>query len=252
MSLYGKVALVTGAGRGIGRSLATALGESGVRVGCVARSQDELSRTVELVTSRGGSALAVPADLSDPHSVPDVVRRVTTQLGAPLILINNAATVEPLGAVGDLTPDAWNAAFRLNVITPAAFSAALLPGMTAAGWGRIVNVSSAVVARPETMIGGNAYAASKAALEAHTLNLAAELAGTGVTVSVYRPGSVDTAMQALIRRTGRGRLHAATYTRFVRSHEENKLISPDDSARSLMARLAGDATGQVWDVHDPC
>jgi NAD(P)-dependent dehydrogenase (short-subunit alcohol dehydrogenase family) len=251
MSLHGKTALVTGAGRGIGRALAIALAESGARVGCVARSQDELSRTVELVTARGGSAVAVSADLSDPHTVPDVVREVTTKLGTPVILINNAATVEPLGRTGDLTPDAWNAAFRLNVITPAALSAALLPGMTAAGWGRIVNVSSAVVARPETMIGGNPYAATKAALEAHTLNLATELTGTGVTVSVYRPGSVDTAMQALIRRTGQTRLDAATYTRFVRSHEEGKLINPDDSARSLIARLTSDATGQVWDAHDP-
>ncbi|GHF13309.1 beta-ketoacyl-ACP reductase [Streptomyces spiralis] len=250
MSLYGKVALVTGAGRGIGRALATGLAESGVRVGCVARSQDELSRTVQLVASRGGSALAVNADLGDPRTVPDIVHRVTAELGSPDILINNAATVEPLGHSTDMTPDTWNAAFRLNVITPAALSAALLPRMTAAGWGRIVNVSSGIVARPETMIGGNAYAATKAALEAHTLNLATELTGTGVTVNVYRPGSVDTAMQALIRRTGGGRLDAATYTRFVRSHEEGKLISAEDSALSLIARLTDDATGQVWDVHD--
>lgn len=250
MSLYGKTALVTGAGRGIGRALAMGLAESGVRVACVARSQDELSRTVQLVAARGGSALAVPADLGDPRTAPDVVRRVTAELGSPDILINNAATVEPLGPSIDMAPEAWEAAFRLNVITPAALSAAVLPGMTAAGWGRIVNVSSGVVTRPGTMIGGSAYAATKAALEAHTLNLASELAGTGVTVNVYRPGSVDTAMQDLIRRTGEGRLDEATHTRFVRSHEEGKLISSDDSARALVARLADDATGQVWDVHD--
>ncbi|WP_255955961.1 SDR family NAD(P)-dependent oxidoreductase [Streptomyces odontomachi] len=250
MSLNGKVALVTGAGRGIGRALATALAESGVRVACVARSEDELSRTVELITSGGGSAVAVPADLGDAGTVPDVVHRVTAELGSPDLLVNNAATVEPLGPSTDMKPDAWHAAFTLNVITPAALSAALLPGMTGAGWGRIVNVSSGIVARPGTMIGGNAYAATKAALEAHSLNLATEVAGTGVTVNVYRPGTVDTAMQAWIRRTGRGRLDGATYTRFVRNHEEGGLISSDDSARALLDRLAGDATGQVWDVHD--
>ena len=68
------------------------------------------------------------------------------------------------------------------------------------GWGRVVNVSSGIVANPKRMIGGNAYATSKSALEAHTLNLAAELVGTGVTVNVYRPGAVDTQMQAWIRR----------------------------------------------------
>ncbi|MCZ4602368.1 SDR family oxidoreductase [Streptomyces sp. Lzd4kr] len=249
--MNGKVALVTGAGRGIGRALATALAESGAQVACVARSQDELSRTAALVAERGGKALAVVADLGDPRAVPEVVRQVTAQLGGVDVLINNAATVEPLGRSADMTPEAWTAAFRLNVITPASLSAALLPYMSAAGWGRIVNVSSSIVAHPGAMIGGNAYAATKAALEAHTLNLAAELSGTGITVNVYRPGSVDTAMQALIRGTGEGRLDAATHTRFVRNHEEGKLISSADSAQSLVDRLNSDATGQVWDVGDP-
>ncbi len=249
MSLHDKVALITGAGRGIGRALAVALADSGARVACVARSQDELSDTVELVTHGGGNALAIAADLADPQAVAGVADRVLA-LGGADILINNAATVEPLGHSADMSPDAWSAAFRLNVISPAALAAAVLPHMRTVGWGRIVNVSSAVVAHPETMIGGNAYAATKAALEAHTLNLAAEVHGSGVTVNVYRPGSVDTAMQALIRSTGQGRLDAATHTRFVRNHKEGCLISPDDSARSLATRLTGDATGQVWDVHD--
>jgi 3-oxoacyl-[acyl-carrier protein] reductase len=97
VSLYGKITLVTGAGRGIGRALATGLAESGVRVACVARSQDELSRTLQLVAPRGGNALAVPGDLGDPRTVPPVVHRVTAELGSPGILIRNAATVEPLG-----------------------------------------------------------------------------------------------------------------------------------------------------------
>ncbi|MFK4548020.1 NAD(P)-dependent dehydrogenase (short-subunit alcohol dehydrogenase family) [Streptomyces tendae] len=250
MSLHDKVALITGAGRGIGRALAAAVADSGARVVCLARNQDELSGTVELVTDRGGNALAIAADLADPLVVAEVADRVIA-LGGADILINNAATVEPLGHSADMSPDAWSAAFRLNVISPAALAAAVLPHMRAVGWGRIVNVSSAVVARPGTMIGGNAYAATKAALEAHTLNLAAEVDGSGVTVNVYRPGSVDTAMQALIRSTGQGRLDAATHTRFLRNHEEGCLISPDDSARSLVTRLTGNATGQVWDVHDP-
>ncbi|MFE2642700.1 SDR family NAD(P)-dependent oxidoreductase [Streptomyces nigra] len=251
MSLNGKVALVTGGGRGIGRALATALAASGARVACVARSHDELARTSALVAERGGKALAVAADLSDPRTVPKVVRQVTVQLGSVDVLINNSATVEPLGRSADMTPEAWTAAFRLNVITPATLSAMLLPHMSAARWGRIVNVSSSIVAHPEAMIGGNAYAATKAALEAHTLNLAAELSGSGVTVNVYRPGSVDTAMQGLIREMGEERLDAATYTRFVRNHQEGKLISSADSAQSLVDRLTSHATGQVWDVGDP-
>ncbi|MEU1599137.1 SDR family oxidoreductase [Streptomyces sp. NPDC005708] len=251
MSLYGKVALVTGAGRGIGRAVALALAEQGARVALVARSEAELSESAKLIEERGGSALAVTTDLGDPTSAPGIVERTAAQLGPVDVLVNNAATVEPLGRSTDMSPDAWGASFRLNVITPAALSSAVLPHMTGAGWGRIVNVSSGIVARPQTMIGGSAYAATKAALEAHTLNLAAELDGTGVTANVYRPGSVDTAMQELIRQEGGGRLDEATHTRFLRTHQEGKLISTDDSARSLVDRLAGDATGAIWDVSDP-
>ena len=83
------------------------------------------------------------------------------------------------------------------------------------GWGRIVNVSSGIAAHPETMIGGNSYATTKAALEAHTVNLAAELAGTGVTVNIYRPGIVDTAMQTWIRSQDPARIGEQLHARFV-------------------------------------
>jgi NAD(P)-dependent dehydrogenase (short-subunit alcohol dehydrogenase family) len=249
--LNNKVALVTGAGRGIGRAIALALADEGARVALVARSGDALAETAALVQQRGGTALAVPADLTDPAAAADVAERAAAGLGPVDVLINNAATVEPLGPVTGMDADAWTTAFRLNVITPAALAGALLPHMTKAGWGRIVNVSSSIVARPTIMIGVNAYAATKAALEIHTVNLAAELDGTGVTVNVYRPGSVDTAMQALIRREGVGRLDEATHRRFLRNYEEGTLITPEHSARSLVHRLAGDASGQIWDVSDP-
>jgi NAD(P)-dependent dehydrogenase (short-subunit alcohol dehydrogenase family) len=115
------------------------------------------------------------------------------------ILVNNAGVVAPLGASTGIQFEAFVRAFAVNVISPAELTFALLPAMLERRWGRVVNVSSAIVAAPAAMVGGNAYVATKAALEAHTLNLAAELAGTGVTVNVYRPGSVDTAMQAWIR-----------------------------------------------------
>jgi NAD(P)-dependent dehydrogenase (short-subunit alcohol dehydrogenase family) len=97
------------------------------------------------------------------------------------------------------------------------------------------------------MIRGNAYAATKAALEAHTVNLAAELAGTGVTVNVYRPGGVDTAMQAWIRSQDPGRI-GALHERFNRNYAEGTLITPGHSAAGLLAHLAGEDTGAVWDV----
>jgi 3-oxoacyl-[acyl-carrier protein] reductase len=101
------------------------------------------------------------------------------------------------------------------------------------------------------MIGGNAYAAGKAALEAHTINLAAEVAGSGVTVNAFRPGSVDTAMQGWIRSQDPTEIGTALHERFTRSHAEGTLITPERSADSLIARLSGDRNGQIWDVSDP-
>ena len=96
----------------------------------------------------------------------------------------------------------------------------------------------------------NAYAATKAALEAHTLNLAAEVAGSGVTLNVYRPGSVDTAMQAWFRAQPPAEIGAALHHHFQASYEQGALITPERSARSLLTRLAGEATGQIWNATD--
>ena len=143
---------------------------------------------------------------------------------------------------------AWSSAFAINVDAPIRLTLALLPAMLDRGWGRIVNVSSGIVDHPGSMVGLNAYAATKAALEAHTLNLAAEVAGSGVTVNVYRPGSVDTAMQAWFRAQPPPEIGAALHQHFQASYEQGALITPERSARSLLTRLAEEATGQIWNA----
>ncbi|MGW5697354.1 SDR family NAD(P)-dependent oxidoreductase, partial [Streptomyces asiaticus] len=107
--------------------------------------------------SLNGSVALVTGDLGDPSAAAGVDERAAGELGPVDVLVNNAATVEPLGPSGGLVPAARDASFRLNVITPVALCNAVLPRMTAAGQGRIVNVSSGVVARPASMIGGNVY-----------------------------------------------------------------------------------------------
>ncbi|HEY4277053.1 MAG TPA: SDR family oxidoreductase, partial [Conexibacter sp.] len=136
----------------------------------------------------------------------------------------------------------------VNVVAVAALTFALLPSMLADGWGRVANVSTGIVAHPEAMIGGNAYVTSKTALEAHTVNLAAELAGSGVTVNAFRPGAVDTAMQEWIRSQDPERIGSALHDRFITSHAEGRLLTPEASAKSLVARLGGDDNGHIWDV----
>jgi 3-oxoacyl-[acyl-carrier protein] reductase len=126
----------------------------------------------------------------------------------------------------------------------------LLADMTAAGWGRIVNISSGIADTPAAMPGMTVYAASKAALEAHTLNLAAELDGTGITVNAYRPGSVDTTMQQWIRDQSAEQIGTGLHDRFAAMHADGHLITPESSARSLLHRIVGAETGQIWSVED--
>jgi NAD(P)-dependent dehydrogenase (short-subunit alcohol dehydrogenase family) len=189
----------------------------------------------------------LPADLGDEEQRTRAAE-IALGPGRVDILINNAATVEPLGATAAIPAVELRGAFEVNVVAVAALTAAVLPGMLDAGWGRVVNVSSAIVARPGGMVRGNAYAATKAALEAHTINLAAELRGTGVTVNAYRPGGVDTAMQAWIRQQDPERIGAALHERFTRNFADGTLITPGQSAATLLAHLSGDDTGAIWDV----
>ena len=246
----GKTALVTGAGRGIGRAVALGLADAGASLILVARSADQLAETRDLLVAHGTSAghiRMVPADLGDEEQRGRAAA-AALEPGRVDILINNAATVEPLGPTATIPAAELRKAFELNVIAVSTLTAAVLPGMLGAGWGRIVNVSSAIAGRPDTMARANAYAATKAALEAHTVNLAAELRGTGVTVNAYRPGGVDTAMQAWIRQQDPERVGTAMHERFNRNFADGTLITAEQSAAVLIAHLHGDDTGAIWDV----
>lgn len=198
-SIEGLTALVTGAGRGIGRAVALQLAAGGARVVLVARSIDQLNETANQANEFGGHAVTIPTDLSRMEEIARTVGQANESFGGVDILINNAAVVAPIGPSCNVNPTEWANALAVNLVSAVALSIGFLPTMLERHWGRIVNVSSSIAARPDAMIGMNAYAASKAALEAHTLNLAAEVAGRGVTVNAYRPGSVDTAMQGWIR-----------------------------------------------------
>jgi NAD(P)-dependent dehydrogenase (short-subunit alcohol dehydrogenase family) len=246
----GRVVLVTGAGRGIGRAVVLELAAGGAQVALLARSLGQLDEAAQAVRAQGGTAVVLQADVGDPEAVAEAAARAEKELGPVDILVNNAAVVQPVGPTVTGSPTAWASAVAVNVHAPFRFAQALLPSMLDRRWGRIVNVSSGIAAHPEAMVGMNAYAATKAALEAHTLNLAAELAGSGVTVNVYRPGSVDTTMQEWIRSQPPDEVGAGLHEHFRASYEQGTLITPEHSARSLLAQLVGDATGEIWTVTD--
>jgi NAD(P)-dependent dehydrogenase (short-subunit alcohol dehydrogenase family) len=249
--LAGKTALITGAGRGIGRAIALGLADAGADVVLLARTAGQLEETRALLRDRGVPVQrirVVPADLAHDDQRGHAMSTVLAA-GRVDILVNNAATVERLGPTVAINAQGLRLAFEVNVVAPVALTGAVLPGMLQAGWGRVVNISSAIAANPAGMVGGNAYATTKAALEAHTVNLAGELRGTGVTVNAYRPGGVDTAMQAWIRGQDPERIGAGLHDRFKRNYTEGTLITPEHSAAVLLARLADDDTGAIWDVN---
>jgi 3-oxoacyl-[acyl-carrier protein] reductase len=243
-----RVSLVTGAGRGIGRAAAILLAEEGADVALVARSSSELAEAAGEVRAAGRRALEIRADVGAPDVAALVCGRVISELGSIEILVNNASVVWPFAPTKDLDPEEWIATLHINLVGVLRLTRAVLPDMLARGWGRIVNVSSGVVDFPGDMVGANAYVTSKAALESHSLNLAAELAGTGVTVNVLRPGMVDTAMQAWIREQPTERVGRALHDRFVQLHDAGILIEPARPARTIVELVASEGNGEVVDI----
>lgn len=191
MRLRGQVALVTGAGRGIGRVVAAALAREGAAVALVARTAEELEW---LAAELGPPALACPADVRDPAAVADVVARVERALGPVDLLVNDAAVIEsaelPFWQVD--AAESWRVV-ETNLRGPMQLCRALLPDMVERGRGRVVSVTSRARAAQSTGT-YTAYAVSKRALSAFTEALAVPLAGTGVVVLDVLPGLVRTPM----------------------------------------------------------
>lgn len=245
-----KSAVVTGAGRGIGRAVALGLASAGADLALLARSQPELDEVAEHSRALGARVVVVPTDLADQSAVAAAIAYIQKECGAIDILINNAAVVQPMGPTVDVDVAEWAAAITVNLVSPVQLTLALLPDMLRRKWGRIVNVTARSALAPSQLIGGNAYTSSKVALEAHTVNLAAELADTGVTVNAFRPGVVDTAIHDWVRSQPAERIGAGLRNQFIKFKESGILISPERSASALLARLGSDTTGQIRDVDD--
>jgi 3-oxoacyl-[acyl-carrier protein] reductase len=188
-----RVALVTGASRGIGRELARRLAASGWDVGLTARSEDELAETADLVRAEGRRSVTVVGDVSRPGDVEAACKHVEQGLGPVDALINNAGIVGEYAAIIDSHPDDWWHVLEVNTRGPYLFSRHLLPSMLARGRGYVININSLDCSRP-TRGGSPAYSVSKSALRRMTEILAMQVEGTGVVVVDLSPGLVRTAM----------------------------------------------------------
>ncbi|WP_321945632.1 3-oxoacyl-ACP reductase family protein [Paraburkholderia sp. J10-1] len=195
--LNNRVALVTGGSRGIGRAIAVTLASAGAAVAVNYRQRaDEARQVVTQIESAGGRALALRADVSSASEVAAMIGEIERGLGAVDILVNNAGT----GTITDiesLTEAEFDRTLAVNLKSAFLCTQAVLPGMRARRWGRIVNLSSAA-ARGGGLVGVH-YNASKAGLEGLTRGYAARVAREGVTVNAVAPGLIDTEMAAPLK-----------------------------------------------------
>jgi 3-oxoacyl-[acyl-carrier protein] reductase len=187
-----RVAVVTGAARGIGAAVATRLARDGFAVAVLDLDESACAGTVETIAADGGRALAVGVDVADAGAVAAAVERVATELGAPSVLVNNAGIVRD-NLIFKMSDDDWDAVLAVHLRGSFLMTRACQGYMTKAGWGRIVNLSS-------TSALGNRgqanYSAAKAGLQGFTKTLAIELGRFGVTANAVAPGFIVTDMTA--------------------------------------------------------
>jgi 3-oxoacyl-[acyl-carrier protein] reductase len=199
-SLAGKVAIVTGASRGIGAAAALALGEAGASVMLVARDAASTEASAQRVAAAGGKVAAIACDVADHQACQALVQQTMQRFGPPDVLVNSAGVIEPIGTVGDTDPTQWARSIQINLIGAYNAIRAVLPTMLARGTGVIVNVSSGAALRP--LEGWSAYCAGKAGLAMLTRSIDLEHRAAGIRVFGFQPGTTDTDMQVIIRASG--------------------------------------------------
>jgi len=192
--LQGRIALVTGASRGLGRAIALAFAREGAALALCARSEVLLEAVAAEGRQLGAEVLAVPADVADPADRERLISRTLDRFGRIDVLVNNASALgqTPLPLLADTDPVAFEEVVRVNLIAPFLLTRSAIAGMLLRGSGVVINVSSdaAVNGYP----GWGAYSAAKAGLDGLTRVWSAELAGSGVTVVSVDPGDMDTEM----------------------------------------------------------
>ncbi|MET0405036.1 MAG: SDR family NAD(P)-dependent oxidoreductase [Cystobacter sp.] len=228
------LALVTGASRGIGAAIARALADSGFQVALLARDPKTLSKLEHELNMAGTRAWAFACDVADEATVDATLTRIETSLGVPTVLVNNAGGGGPFHRADEVTRMEWDALFGVNIDSVHHLCRRLLPRMKAAGYGRIVNISSI-----QGLFGGalsSTYVATKHALVGYSKAVAAEWGAHGITCNAVCPGYTETDMLA--------RADPAVKKELLRRIPAGRFATPEEVA-GMVAFLVGPHGGYI-------
>ena len=252
MRLGGKVAVVTGGGRGIGRAIALAFARQGADVVVTARTTSEIEEVAGEVTTLGRRGLSIPVDLSQREAIQPCVQEIFSHFSTVHILVNNAAIGggQNPKLITDYDDDFWDMSISVNLTAPYLLTKAFLPSMVAQGWGRIINISSGSGKRGAVQ--RVAYSATKHGLLGLTKTAALEVATTGVTVNAICPGIIRTEFATRLLQH-RAQTNGTTIEDEERSGSPmQRLLEPEeiaDMAVFLASDAAGGITGQSVNVN---
>ena len=234
-NLEGKVAVVTGASRGLGRAMAVAFAKAGAKVALLGRDTEKLAETAALCTAAGSEGAAFTADVTSEADVAKVQKDVLAKFGRVDILVNNAG-INIRKNVDEFTLDEWNSVIGANLTSAFLLCRAFVPHMKGKGWGRILNMTSIM---SHVSLGGRAaYSSSKAGLLGFTKALAMELAPEGICVVGISPGPFATEMNIPLMN------NAELNKQFLQKIPMGKWGQPEDIG-TLAAYLCSDAAGFI-------
>lgn len=248
--LAGKTAIVTGAGRGLGRAVAKGLAAAGARVALFSRTADELRTVADEIRADGGEALAMPGDVAGGSQVARLVSETLDRFGRLDTLVNNAGIIGPARFLADADPKSWAETLAVNLTGAYHCCREAIPHLQDRG-GAIINVTSGLAQMPFPHF--CAYGVSKAGINQLTRSLSEEFRDAGIRVNAVDPGVMDTPMQAEIRETGSETLRPEIHRRFIGFQKSGQLTPPERLVplfRFLASDPAAHVTGRILSLGD--